>query len=143
MTDATWRSLGTGDPDLEYATAASMVSNGPRNKAGELYPTDSEAPHANNKAIDIRDILSLSSVLLVETRYSNAPSTIPMTPNETVARLPRYNPAATNNAGTTANTDAPAYFHTRLARSSGTAPVLSRYSAQRTGHTPRKLPKFR
>src|SRR5918997_1229538 len=126
MTSAVCKNLGLSVSRLEYTHATSIVNKGPIIRVGKLYPTDSEALHASNKAINAIGTLSSSRAVLFETWYSTVPSTIPITPKDTVARLPWYSPIAIKAAGTTVNIDAPRYAHARLARSSGAALVLNK-----------------
>src|SRR5215203_6741295 len=117
-----------------------MVNKGPNNRVGKLYPTDNEALHANNKASKVTDTLSSPRPIPFQARYSTTPSTIPTTPKDTAARLPRYSPIAIKAAGTAISVDAPAYLGTRLVGSSGAALALSRNMEQYPASRPSKVP---
>src|SRR3712207_1972841 len=134
------RYLGLSGPRMEYTNAASIANKGPSIKVGKLYPTESEALHANNKAIDTTDSLCSTRSAPVETQYSTAPSNIPKAPKDTVARLPLYRPTDKKIAGIATSIDAPAYLATFLARTSGTASVLSRNIEQYPASRPSKVP---
>src|SRR5919112_321796 len=126
MASVARKNLGSSDPRAEYTNATSIVNRGPNNKAGKLYPTESEALHASSRAISTTDVLSPSRAVSVVTWYSTAPSNIPKMPKEIMPRLPRYSPTAIKNAGIAADSDAPTYVDTRLVRSIGTELVFSR-----------------
>src|SRR5215210_4644795 len=143
MTNVVRRNLRLSDSRVEYTSAASIVNKGPNSSVGKLYPTDSEALHASNNAITTTGILPSSRIVRLETQYSATPSTIPKTPKDTTARLPRYSPTAIKQAGIAISINAPAYLDTFLARGSGTALVLSRNIEQYPASTPSKVPKFR
>src|SRR5215210_5454048 len=143
ITNVVRRNLGSSDARVEYANAASIVNNGPNNSVGKLYPTDSEALHASNSAINTTGILLSSRIATLEMQYRATPSTIPKTPKDTTARLPRYSPTAMKNAGITISIDAPAYLGTLLARTSDAALAFSRNIEPYPASTPSNVPKFR